>query len=78
MAAGLAFKDHRQRMHQESVYPDLELIADQKRHHQRADRPHQPVAQLDQVLEKRHPAGFELGLAIVAHCPTYGFGGAKP
>jgi hypothetical protein len=67
VAAGLSFENDGKRMHQEAVDPLFELIADQKGDHDRADRPHQPVAQLDQMIEERHPALFELGLPVVFH-----------
>ena len=67
MAPGLAGKDHRQRVDQKAVDPLLEMVADEEGDHDRADRPHQPVAQLDQMVEQRHSAGLEFGLAIILH-----------
>ena len=67
MPPGLPLENDRQRVHQEAVDALLELVADQKRDEDRADRPHQPVAQLDQVIEERHPAFFEFGFPVVVH-----------
>ncbi len=78
MPPGLALKDHCQRVDQKAEDTHLELVADQKRDHDRTDCPHQPVAQLDQVIEERHPAFFELVVPVVAHRGLYGLGGTKP
>ena len=67
MPPGLALENDRQRVHQKAIDALLELIADQKGDEDRTDGPHQPVAQLDQVIEERHPAFFELGFLVVVH-----------
>src|ERR1700756_4654361 len=67
MPPRLPLEDDGQRVHQETVYALLELVEDQERDEERPDRPHQSVAQLDQVIQKRHPAFFEFAFPVVVH-----------
>ena len=67
-AAGLAGINIGERLRQKTINVFAEVIADQERDDNRAKRPHQPVAQLDQMIDQRHPAGLKLILfGVVSH-----------
>ena len=67
-AAGLAGVNIGERLRQKTINVFAESDTDQERDDNRAERPHQPVPQLDQMIDQRHPAGFEFVLfGVVSH-----------